>query len=257
MPVDSAPSLRGWENQAIFATRSPTAIRNIRPFRGERQLGIIISRPQHLSERTIRAGRADRSADNCPIEGYTGRLNYLVREVNTTLGFPEGTELGARPIPSSQPQCRCGLASFAARCQGQQRSIWGSCLGSIETESLAMSLVCQSIRPPSLRGWENQAIFATRSPTAIRNIRPFRPRRKQIPETSRSGTSTTRHTRSRFLFDLPVFPWQRVSADIKENVHGETSSAQSSLVRNTSVSVPSASVLVFNRLLPLARSLVR
>src|SRR4029077_2155043 len=44
--------------------------------------------------------------------------------------------------------------------------------------------------------------FDTRSPTAIRDIRPFRPRRKQIPETSRSGTSTTRRTRSRFLFDL-------------------------------------------------------
>jgi tRNA (Thr-GGU) A37 N-methylase len=43
-------------------------------------------------------------------------------------------------------------------------------LGSIEPESFAMLLVCQSIRPPSLRGWENQAIFATRSPTAIRNI---------------------------------------------------------------------------------------
>ena len=81
-----------------------------------------------------------------------------------------------------------------------------------------MLLVCQSILPPSLRGWENQAIFATRSPTAIRNIRPFRPRRKQIPETSRSGTSTTRRTRSRFLFDLPFSPWERVSADIKENI---------------------------------------
>ena len=81
-----------------------------------------------------------------------------------------------------------------------------------------MLLVCQSILPPSLRGWENQAIFATRSPTAIRDIRPFRPRRKQIPETSRSGTSTTRRTRSRFLFDLPGSRWERVSADIKENV---------------------------------------
>jgi hypothetical protein len=66
-----------------------------------------------------------------------------------------------------------------------------------------MLLVCQSIRPPSLRGWENQAIVATRSPIAIRDERPFRLRRKQIPETSRSGTSTTRRTRSRFLFDLP------------------------------------------------------
>ena len=74
------------------------------------------------------------------------------------------------------------------------------------------------ILPPSLRGWGNQAIFARRSPTAIRNIRPFRPRRKQMPETSRSGTSTTRHTRSRFLFALPVSPWERVSADIRENV---------------------------------------
>ncbi|MGC1352559.1 MAG: hypothetical protein WA858_22705 [Xanthobacteraceae bacterium] len=43
-------------------------------------------------------------------------------------------------------------------------------MGSIEPESFAMLLVRQSIRPPSLRGWENQAIFATRSPTAIRNI---------------------------------------------------------------------------------------
>ena len=45
--------------------------------------------------------------------------------------------------------------------------------------------------------------FATRSPTAIRNIRQLRPRREQIPETSRSGTSTKRRTRNRFLFDLP------------------------------------------------------
>src|SRR5690348_1387317 len=65
-----------------------------------------------------------------------------------------------------------------------------------------MFLVCQSIWPPSLLGWENHAIFATRSPTAIRNIRPLRLRRKQIPETSRRGTSTTRHTRSLFLLDL-------------------------------------------------------
>jgi hypothetical protein len=36
----------------------------------------------------------------------------------------------------------------------------------------------------------------------IRNIRPFRPRRKQIPEISRSGTSTTRRTRSRFLLGV-------------------------------------------------------
>jgi hypothetical protein len=69
-----------------------------------------------------------------------------------------------------------------------------------------MFFVCQSIGPSSLRGSENQAIFATRSPTAIRTIRPFRPRRKQMPETSRSGTSTTRRTRSWFLFDLPFFP---------------------------------------------------
>src|SRR5215510_10741030 len=85
----------------------------------------------------------------------------------------------------------------------QTASICGSCLGSFEPESFAMLFVCQSIWPPSLRGWENQAIFAARSPTAIRDIRPFRLRRKQIPETSRSGTWTTRRTRSRLFFDLP------------------------------------------------------
>jgi hypothetical protein len=63
-----------------------------------------------------------------------------------------------------------------------------------------MSIVCQSIRPSSLLGWENQAIVATRSPTAIKNIRPLLLRRKQVPETSRSGTSITRRTRSWFLF---------------------------------------------------------
>jgi Resolvase, N terminal domain len=73
--------------------------------------------------------------------------------------------------------------------------------------------VCQSIRPPSLRGWENQAIFAIRSPTAIKDTRPFRVRRKQIPETSLSGTSTTRLTRSLFLFDFrfPMEPPARMS----------------------------------------------
>src|SRR5215469_10327543 len=65
-----------------------------------------------------------------------------------------------------------------------------------------MLRVCQSIRTSSLPDKENQAIFAARSPTAIRNIRPLSLRPKQIPETSRSGTSTTRRTRSRFLFDL-------------------------------------------------------
>jgi hypothetical protein len=94
----------------------------------------------------------------------------------------------------------------------QIASIWGSCLGSIEPESFAMLLVCQLIRPSSLRGSENQAIFATRSPTAIRYFRPFRLRLKQIPETSRSGTSTTRRTRS--LFDLAL-PMGKVSADLK------------------------------------------
>ncbi len=71
-----------------------------------------------------------------------------------------------------------------------------------------MFFVCQSIRFPSLCGWENQAILAARSPTAIKRIRPFRLRRKQIPETSRSGTSTTRHTRSRFLSTQRVSPWE-------------------------------------------------
>src|SRR5262249_51556879 len=85
----------------------------------------------------------------------------------------------------------------------QTASICGSCLGSSEPESFAMLLVCHSIRSPSLCDRENQAIFATRSPTAIRDIRPFRLRRKQIPETSRSGTWTTRRTRSRLFFDLP------------------------------------------------------
>src|SRR5262245_21295789 len=85
----------------------------------------------------------------------------------------------------------------------QTASICGSCLGSSEPESFAMLLVCQSIWPPSLRDRENHAIFATRSPTAIKNIWPFRLRRKQIPDTSRSGTCTTRRTRSRLLFGLP------------------------------------------------------
>src|SRR5262245_18146459 len=85
----------------------------------------------------------------------------------------------------------------------QIASICWSRLGSFEPESFAMLLVCQLIRPSSLRGWENQAIFATRSPTAISEIRPFRLRRKQMPETSRSGTWTTRRTRSRLFFDLP------------------------------------------------------
>jgi hypothetical protein len=62
---------------------------------------------------------------------------------------------------------------------------------------------------PSLRGWENHAIFATRSPTAIRNIRPIRLRRKQMPETSRRGTSTTRHTRSLFLLNLLFSRWEQ------------------------------------------------
>src|SRR5262249_49500664 len=91
----------------------------------------------------------------------------------------------------------------------QTASICGSCLGSFEPESFAMLFVCQSIWSPSLRGWENQAIFAARSPTAIRDIRPFRLRRKQIPETSRSGTWTTRRTCNRAFFDLPFLAMGR------------------------------------------------
>jgi hypothetical protein len=72
-----------------------------------------------------------------------------------------------------------------------------------QPEGHAMLLVCQSIWPHRRGGKTGRS--ATRSPTAIRNFRPFRLRRKQIRETSRSGTWTTRHTRSRFLFDLP-FP---------------------------------------------------
>src|SRR6516225_5476045 len=78
-----------------------------------------------------------------------------------------------------------------------------------------MLRVCQSIRTSSLPDRENQAIFAARSPTAIRNIRPLSLRPKQIPETSRSGTWTTRRTRSRFLFDLRFLPSERVSAGMK------------------------------------------
>src|SRR6516164_3592389 len=78
-----------------------------------------------------------------------------------------------------------------------------------------MLRVCQSIRTSSLPDKENQAIFAARSPTAIRNIRPLSLRPKQIPETSRSGTWTTRRTRSRFLFDLRFLPSERVSAGMK------------------------------------------
>src|SRR6516162_3985121 len=78
-----------------------------------------------------------------------------------------------------------------------------------------MLRVCQSIRTSSLPDKENQAIFAARSPTAIRNIRPLSLRPKQIPETSRSGTWTTRRTRSRFLLDLRFLPSERVSAGMK------------------------------------------
>ena len=76
--------------------------------------------------------------------------------------------------------------------------------GSFEPESFAMLRVCQSIRPssPSPRDMENQAIFVARSLIAIRNIRLLLPRRKQIPETSRSGMWTTRRTRSWFFFDI-------------------------------------------------------
>src|SRR5215471_19371708 len=74
-----------------------------------------------------------------------------------------------------------------------------------------MLRVCQPIRTSSLPDKENQASFAARSPTAIRNIRPLSLRPKQIPETSRSGTWTTRRTRSRFLFDLRFLLSERVS----------------------------------------------
>src|SRR6516225_185853 len=78
-----------------------------------------------------------------------------------------------------------------------------------------MLRVCQSIRTSSLPDKENQAIFAARSPTAIGNIRPLSLRPKQIPETSRSGTSTTRRTRRRLLFDLRFLLSERVSAGMK------------------------------------------
>ena len=112
----------------------------------------------------------------------------------------------ARSVSRSMSSTRGGV-SWSSKTRpapsAQTASIWGSCLGSSEPESFEMLRLCQSIRARSLCERENQATFATRSPTAIRNIRPFRPRRKQIPETSRSGTSTTRLTRSGFLFDLP------------------------------------------------------
>lgn len=85
------------------------------------------------------------------------------------------------------------------RPSAQTASIWEPRLGSSEPENLAILLVCQQIRPLSLRGWENQATFAAWSPIAMRDIRLFRVRRKRIPETSRSGTSTTRRTCSWFI----------------------------------------------------------
>src|SRR5258706_10176401 len=96
-----------------------------------------------------------------------------------------------RPIPSAQTA-----------------SICGSCLGSYE--SFAMLFLCQSNSLPSPRDRDDQAIFASASPTAIRDIRPFALRREQIPETSRSGTSTTRRTRSRFFFGLPFLAMEKV-----------------------------------------------
>src|SRR5262252_226731 len=78
-----------------------------------------------------------------------------------------------------------------------------------------MLRLCQSIRTSSLPDKENQAIFAARSPTAIRNIRLLSLRPRQIPETSRSGTWTTRRTRSRFFFDLRFLPSERLSAGMK------------------------------------------
>src|SRR6516162_11220728 len=81
-----------------------------------------------------------------------------------------------------------------------------------------MLRVCQSIWTSSLPDRENQAISAARSPTAIRNIRPLPPRRRQIPETSRSGTWTTRRTRSRFFFDFRFLPSERVSAGMKRTL---------------------------------------
>jgi len=69
--------------------------------------------------------------------------------------------------------------------------------------------VCQSIGRPLARGGENHAIFASRSPTATRWIRPFLLRCEQMPETSSSGTWTTRHTRSRFFLNLPFAAMDR------------------------------------------------
>ena len=79
-----------------------------------------------------------------------------------------------------------------------------------------MLRVCQQIRPSSLRDRENQATFAAWSPTAMRDIRPFRFRRKQIPETSRSGTSITRRTCSR-CFELTVLIMDEIKASDDEN----------------------------------------
>src|SRR5262245_45814606 len=53
-------------------------------------------------------------------------------------------------------------------------------------------------------------------PTATRVIRPFRLRRKQIPETSRSGTSTMRCTFNRCLFNLPFFTMEMVSSGMRQ-----------------------------------------
>ena len=98
------------------------------------------------------------------------------------------------------------------RPSAQTASIWESRLGSSEPGSFAMFVVSQQISPSSPRDRENQATFAAWSPTAMRDIRPFRPRRKQIPETSRSGTSTTRRTCSR-LFDLTFVTMCQIEMD--------------------------------------------
>ena len=134
---------------------------------------------------------SDQDRAKSPLPSTIRWMDAMARERSAPINSARGGDScrsSTRPGPSAQ-----------------MASICGSDLGNSDPGSDARHVVCHSSGPSSGAGRANQASLALWSPMANSAIFPFGPRRRQMPETSRSGTSTTRLARKRSLAGFPFF----------------------------------------------------
>src|SRR5262245_39531943 len=163
----------------------------------------------------------------------------------STVRSIDATTFNASGSMSSTPAAFPGAAK---RARGRQRR---------QPRSGSHAWEASNLRASRCSSYANR--FGPHRCAAGKTRRSWPPGRRRRLETSdRFGRDASKYQRPREVARRPrgtleagscltyrFPPWERVSAHIKENVHGETNSAQSFLVRSTSVSRPSSNGAVW------------